>query len=116
LICLAVAQALLGHHSQVRWLWFAERPRPGEPLLKSVRQLIESVNDTLKAQLDLEQHGGRTFEGVAIRIALQRPRTLAGHRPTRRIRCDQGLGAPHHQGLKSPRVKKSRSAALLRRP
>jgi hypothetical protein len=24
----------------------------GEPLLKSVRQLIESVNDTLKGQLD----------------------------------------------------------------
>jgi hypothetical protein len=46
-----------------------ERPRPGEPLLKSVRQLIESVNDTLKGQLGLEQHGGRTFEGVAIRIA-----------------------------------------------
>src|ERR1017187_3470036 len=40
--------------------------RHGEPLLKSVRQLIESVNDTLKGQLDLEAHGGRTFEGVAI--------------------------------------------------
>jgi hypothetical protein len=46
-----------------------EQPRPGEQLLKSVRQLIESVNDTLKGQLDLEQHGGRTFEGVAVRIA-----------------------------------------------
>jgi hypothetical protein len=33
------------------------------------RQLIESVNDTLKGQLDLEAHGGRTFEGVAIRVA-----------------------------------------------
>jgi hypothetical protein len=31
--------------------------RPGEPMLKKVRQLIESVNDTLKGQLDLEQHG-----------------------------------------------------------
>jgi hypothetical protein len=38
-------------------------------MLKKVRQLIESVNDTLKGQLDLEQHGGRTFEGVAIRVA-----------------------------------------------
>jgi hypothetical protein len=38
-------------------------PRPGESLLKTVRQLIESVNDTLKGQLDLEQHGGRTIEG-----------------------------------------------------
>ncbi|WP_285491686.1 IS982 family transposase [Amycolatopsis taiwanensis] len=46
-----------------------EKPRPGQALLKPVRQLIESVNDTLKGQLDLEQHGGRTFEGVATRIA-----------------------------------------------
>jgi DDE family transposase len=46
-----------------------EAARHGEPLLKSVRQLIESVNDTLKGQLDLEQHGARTFEGVAIRVA-----------------------------------------------
>jgi hypothetical protein len=37
-------------------------------VLKKVRQLIESVNDTLKGQLDLEQHGGRTFEGVAVRV------------------------------------------------
>jgi len=46
-----------------------ETARHGEALLKTVRQLIESVNDTLKGQLDLEAHGGRTFEGVAIRIA-----------------------------------------------
>jgi hypothetical protein len=46
-----------------------EKARTGESLLKSVRQLIESVNDTLKGQLDLEGHGGRTFEGVAIRVA-----------------------------------------------
>ena len=46
-----------------------EKARYGEPMLKRVRQLIESVNDTLKGQLDLEQHGGRTFDGVATRIA-----------------------------------------------
>jgi hypothetical protein len=46
-----------------------EQARHGEALLKTVRQLIESVNDTLKGQLDLETHGGRTFEGVAIRVA-----------------------------------------------
>ena len=46
-----------------------EQARYGEPMLKKVRQLIESVNDTLKGQLDLEAHGGRTFEGVAIRVA-----------------------------------------------
>jgi hypothetical protein len=46
-----------------------ETLRAGEPMLKKVRQLIESVNNTLKGQLDLEQHGGRTPEGVAVRIA-----------------------------------------------
>jgi DDE family transposase len=50
--------------------------RAGEPMLKKVRQLIESVNDTLKGQLDLEQHGGRTMEGVAVRVA-QRVLALA---------------------------------------
>ncbi|MFF5967868.1 IS982 family transposase [Streptomyces collinus] len=44
-------------------------PQPAEALLKTVRQLIESVNDTLKGQLDLEQHGGRTIEGAGVRVA-----------------------------------------------
>lgn len=44
-------------------------PRPGEHLLKSVRQLVESVFDTLKGQLDLELHGGRSIDGVGTRIA-----------------------------------------------
>jgi hypothetical protein len=48
-----------------------ERPRPGARLLKPLRQIIESVNDTLKGQLDLERHGGRTCDGVAVRV-LQR--------------------------------------------
>jgi hypothetical protein len=47
-----------------------------EQLRKPVRQLIESVNHTLKGQLDLEQHGGRTFEGIAVRVA-QRIRAMA---------------------------------------
>lgn len=46
-----------------------EEARYGELMLKKIRQLIQSVNDTLKGHLDLEQHGGRTFEGVAIRVA-----------------------------------------------
>jgi Transposase DDE domain len=46
-----------------------ERARWGQPLLKKIRQLIESINDTLKGQLDLEQHAGRTGEGVAVRVA-----------------------------------------------
>lgn len=37
--------------------------------LAGMRQWIESVNDTLKGQLDLEQHGGRTPAGVHVRIA-----------------------------------------------
>ena len=44
-------------------------PRPGEHLLKPIRQPIESVNDTLKGQLDLELHGGRSMTGVAVRVA-----------------------------------------------
>lgn len=39
--------------------------------LKPLRQIIESVNDTLKGQLDLEGHGGRTPGGVVVRV-LQR--------------------------------------------
>ena len=48
-----------------------EKPRPGTQFLKPLRQLIESVNDTLKGQLDLERHGGRTPQGVVARV-LQR--------------------------------------------
>ncbi len=44
-------------------------PRPGQALLAPIRQLIESVYDTLKGQLDLERHGGRSLTGVTTRIA-----------------------------------------------
>src|SRR6202034_1061477 len=44
---------------------------PGRRYFKPLRQVIESVNDTFKGQLDLEQHGGRTVDGVTVRI-LQR--------------------------------------------
>ena len=37
--------------------------------LSGVRQWIESVNQTLKGQLDLEGHGGRTPAGVYARVA-----------------------------------------------
>ena len=37
--------------------------------LGGMRQWTESVNDTLKGQLDLERHGGRTPAGVFTRIA-----------------------------------------------
>ncbi|WP_030724440.1 IS982 family transposase [Streptomyces sp. NRRL F-2580] len=44
------------------------KARSGEHLLKPIRQLIESVNDTLKGQLDLERHGARTPAGVLARV------------------------------------------------
>lgn len=44
------------------------KPHPDEHLLKPIRQLIESVNDTLKGQLDLERHGARTPAGVLARV------------------------------------------------
>ena len=46
-----------------------EPERPGARFFKPLRQVIESVNDTLKGQLDLEQHGGRTPVGVCARVA-----------------------------------------------
>jgi hypothetical protein len=45
--------------------------RPLARFLRPFRQIIESVNQTLKAQLDLERHGGRKPQGVCTRI-LQR--------------------------------------------
>ena len=48
-----------------------EPARPGRQFLRPLRQIIESVNCTLKAQLGLERHRGRTRPGVAARI-LQR--------------------------------------------
>ena len=46
-----------------------EPARPGERFFKPLRQVIESINDTFKGQLDLEAHGGRTVAGVCARIA-----------------------------------------------
>ena len=46
-----------------------EAPRPGAAALKKIRQRIESVFDTLKDQLSLERHGGRTPTGVTARVA-----------------------------------------------
>lgn len=46
-----------------------EPPRPGGRFLKPLRQIIESVNQTLKGHLDLERHGGRTRPGVCARVA-----------------------------------------------
>lgn len=45
-----------------------EPERPGAPLFRPLRQVIESVNETFKGQLDLEQHRGRTPGGVIARV------------------------------------------------
>ncbi|MFI6392560.1 hypothetical protein [Nonomuraea sp. NPDC050540] len=37
-------------------------------MLKPLRQTIESINQALKGQLNLERHGGRTPAGVIIRV------------------------------------------------
>lgn len=42
--------------------------RPGERLLKPIRQLIESFNDTLTGQLDLQLHGERSIDGVSAHV------------------------------------------------
>ena len=46
-----------------------EKPVAAARFFKPLRQIIESVNDTLKGQLDLELSGGRTTSGVCVRIA-----------------------------------------------
>ncbi len=48
-----------------------ETERAGARLFKPLRQVIESINETFKGQLDLERHGGHTPQGVIVRV-LQR--------------------------------------------
>lgn len=51
---------------------FGKEPaRPGQRFLRPFRQIIESINQTFNAQLDLERHGGRKPPGVCARV-LQR--------------------------------------------
>src|SRR5690625_2480614 len=66
--------------------------------LGGVRQWIESVNQTLKGQLGLEGHGGRTLDGVFTRIA-QRVLALAAgiwHNWTLNITSKRSLIAYDH--------------------
>ena len=46
-----------------------EKRRAGGEFFKPLRQVIESINATLKTQLDIERHRGKTIEGVCTRIA-----------------------------------------------
>jgi hypothetical protein len=45
-----------------------EPARAGAHLFKPLRQVIESINQTFKGQLDLERHGGKSPAGVIIRV------------------------------------------------
>ena len=47
-----------------------EPQRAGGRLFKPLRQTIESIFDTLKGQLDLERHGGRTSTGQPVKRSL----------------------------------------------
>jgi hypothetical protein len=70
-----------------------ERERAGAHLFKPLRQTIESINQTFKAQLDLERHGGHTPAGVMVRV-LQRILAL-----TAAIWHNDHTGAPVHRSL-----------------
>ena len=70
-----------------------EAPRPGARFFKPLRQVIESINDTFKGQLDLEQHGGHTPTGVWVRV-LQRVLAL-----TAAIWHNDHIGAPTPRSL-----------------
>jgi hypothetical protein len=70
-----------------------EPDRPGTRFLKPLRQVIESVNQTFKAQLDLERHGGHTPAEVMVRV-LQRILAL-----TAAIWHNDKTGAPIHRSL-----------------
>ena len=45
-----------------------EPQRPGSRYFKPLRQTVESIFDTCKDQTDLERHGGRTPQGVLVRV------------------------------------------------
>ena len=70
-----------------------EPERPGAGLFKPLRQIIESINQTFKGQLDLERHGGHTPAGVIVRI-LQRILAL-----TTAIWHNDKTGSPVYRSL-----------------
>lgn len=70
-----------------------EAERAGSTLFKPLRQVIESINQTFKGQLDLEHHGGHTIAGVTVRV-LQRVLAL-----TAAIWHNQNAGQPIMRSL-----------------
>ncbi len=88
-------EATLGSHgiTLLRPTRAGETPRPGARSFRPLRQVIESINDTLKGQLDLEHHGGRSPTGVWVRV-LQRVLAL-----TAAIWHNDHIGAPTPRSL-----------------
>ena len=71
-----------------------EPGRPGAGFVKPLRQIIESVNDTFKGQLDLERHGGHIPDGALPRV-LQRilaPTAICHNDPAASLSCVQRGG------------------------
>jgi hypothetical protein len=68
-----------------------EKPRFGD--FGGIRQWIESVFDTLKDQLSLEGHGGRTIAGVYARVGAKLLALSAG------IWHNWLIGAPNKRSL-----------------
>jgi hypothetical protein len=68
-----LAGAEVDRHVQDLGAGLVRPDRKDEPArhgsLRAVRQWIESIIDTLKGQLGLEHHGGRTPAGVHTRVA-----------------------------------------------
>ena len=67
-----------------------EALRAGERFFKPLRQCVESIFDTFKGQLNLEQDGGRTVAGVCTRVG-QRVLAL-----TAAIWHNDTIGAPSY--------------------
>ena len=83
---------LAGHGIElVRPAFRGEPPRRGAVQLRRLRQLIESIFDTLKGQLSLEAHHAHSAQGVAARVA---QRLLAFDR--------RGLAQPPHGPGRAP--------------
>jgi hypothetical protein len=74
-----------GQHRQ------GEPQRAGAALFRPLRQVIESINQAFKGQLDLERHGGHTPPGVLVRV-LQRILALTAV-----------IWHNHHTGQPTPR-------------
>ena len=85
-------QVVAGHGATLLGPDRADEPRRHGSLGR-FRQWIESTFDTLKDQLGLEHHGGRTLLGVWVRVA-QRPLALASG-----IWWNWQTGAPNKRSL-----------------